>query len=108
MPVSVHGDDGSLYRKHFVGTSMWKRVEAGRTTWFLPGVRIEHDDGEDADEVRVFYGSFAERDPDGALHFHVTDHVGSVSLVAKSATISPARSRRRMATTTRRTSLSRD
>lgn len=80
MAIVVHGDDGQLYRKHYLGNSLWKRVEGDETTYFLPSTRITTD-GEGNDSVRTYYAELAERDDDGDLHFTVTDRLGSAELV---------------------------
>jgi RHS repeat-associated protein len=82
MPIKqVNG--GTVVTKAFVGESMWKRVEPGKTTYFLPGVRVENG------KYRKYYGSFAERDPDdgGKLKFYHGDHLGSSTLVTDAGTV---------------------
>lgn len=70
--------------KFYLGETLWKKVEGGHTTYYLPSARVE--DGR----FRKFFGSFAERSPndgvagsgnDGKLKFYHSDHLGSASLV---------------------------
>ncbi len=78
ITIASRGPGGDA-RRHVLGDLVWKTVEGDLTSWYLPGVRIESAGGED--EVFYDYGSVAERDPDGALHFHVRDLLGSTALV---------------------------
>jgi RHS repeat-associated protein len=66
-------------KKSFRGEAVWKKVEEGHTTYYLPSVRVE--DGG----LRKFFGSFAERAPDGTLRFYHGDHLGSSTLVTDAA-----------------------
>lgn len=78
VTIGSRGPGGDT-RRHVLGDRVWKKVEGELTTWYLPGVRIESAGGED--EVIHDYGTVAERDASGALHFHVRDLLGSTALV---------------------------
>jgi hypothetical protein len=75
MPVKqVRG--ATTVTKWFVGEQLWKRVEPGKVTYFLPSERIENG------KLRKFFGAFAERSPDdGRIKFYHSDHLGSSTLV---------------------------
>jgi len=75
MPTKVTQNGATVYKKFFVGESLWKKVEPGITTFYLPAMRIENG------QVRKFFSGFAERSPDGSLKFYHNDHLGSASLV---------------------------
>jgi RHS repeat-associated protein len=75
MPTKVVQGGATMYQKSFLGESLWKKVEPGLTTYYLPSMRIE------GTQVRKFFGGFAERSPDGSLKFYHGDHLGSASLV---------------------------
>jgi RHS repeat-associated protein len=79
MPIT-ESDGATRVTKSFVGEALWKRVDPGGTTYFLPQVRIENG------KPRKSYGVFAERDPtDGQLKFYHPDHLGSAVLVTDTA-----------------------
>lgn len=68
--------------KSYLGETLWKKVEAGLVTYYLPSARFENG------RFRKFFGAFAERSPndgtpgnDGKLKFYHNDHLGSASLV---------------------------
>jgi RHS repeat-associated protein len=71
--------------KAFRGEVVWKKVEAGTTTYYLPSLRVENG------KHRKQFGPFAERDPDdtscgapaGCLKFYHRDHLGSSALVTR-------------------------
>lgn len=79
MPATVVQGGSTMYQKFFVGESLWKKVEPAGTTYYLPSMRIENN------QVRKFFGGFAERSPDGSLKFYHGDQLGSASLVTDSA-----------------------
>jgi RHS repeat-associated protein len=76
--MAVRATQGSVERnrKSFVGTTLWKKVENGVTTHYLPGVLVENG------QHRKFFDSFAERSPDGSLKFYHPDHLGSSTVVS--------------------------
>ena len=58
--------------KSFIGESLWKKVENGVTTYYIPSLRFENG------VPRKYYGAFAERSAeDGRLRFYHGDHLGS-------------------------------
>ena len=63
--------------KSFVGESLWKKVEKGVTTNYLPSMRIENG------VARKYYGTSAERleQGDRQLRFYHPDHLGSSSVM---------------------------
>ena len=63
--------------KSFVGESLWKKVEKGVTTYYLPSMRIENG------VARKYYGSSAERleQGDRQVRFYHPDHLGSSSVM---------------------------
>ncbi len=64
------------YDKQFLGESLWKKVEGGAVTYYLPSLRIE------GGKHRKFYGAFAERSSeDSLLRFYHPDHLGSSTVV---------------------------
>jgi RHS repeat-associated protein len=76
--------------KSFVGESLWKKVQGGTTTYYLPSLHVENG------LHRKYYGHFAERDIGdkttcttnasfGCLKFYHLDHLGSVTLVTNAA-----------------------
>jgi len=75
MPIRVVQNGVTMYQKFFLGESLWKKVEPGITTYYLPSMRIENG------QVRKFFDGFAERSPDGSLKFYHGDYLGSASLV---------------------------
>jgi RHS repeat-associated protein len=75
MPINVVQSGVTIYQKFFLGESLWKKVEPGVTTYYLPSMRLENG------LFRKFFGGFAERSPDGTLKFYHNDHLGSASLV---------------------------
>ena len=64
-----------IEKNNYVGEVRWKKQEAGSVTYYLPAMRVE--DGA----FRKFFGSFAERSPDGRLRFYHNDHLGSAALI---------------------------
>ncbi|HEX4961257.1 MAG TPA: RHS repeat-associated core domain-containing protein, partial [Thermoanaerobaculia bacterium] len=62
-------------RKSFLGEELWKKVEGGTTTLYLPSLLLENG------VPRKFFGTFAERSPDGSLKFYHSDHLGSSTVV---------------------------
>jgi RHS repeat-associated protein len=63
-------------QKYFLGEALWKKVQVGTTTYYLPGMRIENG------VVRKMYGSYAERSAeDQQLRFYLRDQIGSSTLV---------------------------
>jgi RHS repeat-associated protein len=62
-------------RKSFVGEELWKKLEGGTTTLYLPSLLLENG------VPRKFFGIFAERSPDGSLKFYHGDHLGSSTVV---------------------------
>ena len=68
-------------RKSFLGEELWKKVEGGVTTLYLPGVRVENG------QHRKFFGMMAERSPDGTLKFYHGDHLGSSTVVTDSSRV---------------------
>ncbi len=79
MPIQVVQGGVTQYQKFFLGESLWKKVEAGVTTYYLPSMRVENG------QFRKFFGGFAERSPDGSLKFYHNDHLGSASLVTNAS-----------------------
>jgi RHS repeat-associated protein len=81
MPVQVKSG-GKTVDKSFVGEAVWKKVENGTTTYYLPAERVENG------KLRKLYGSFGEKDPDdaGAIKLYHGDHLGSATLVTKGGT----------------------
>jgi RHS repeat-associated protein len=75
MATKVVQGGVTKYQKFFLGESLWKKVESGLTTYYLPSLRIENG------QYRKFFGGFAERSPDGTIKFYHGDHLGSSSLV---------------------------
>lgn len=62
-------------RKSFLGESLWKKVENGTTTLYLPSMLLENG------TPRKFFSPFAERSPDGSLKFYHGDHLQSSTVV---------------------------
>jgi RHS repeat-associated protein len=62
-------------RKSFLGEELWKKVEGGTTTLYLPSLLLENG------VPRKLFGAFAERSPDGTLKFYHGDHLGSSTVV---------------------------
>ena len=75
MATRVVQSGVQMNQKSFIGEGLWKKVEPGLTTYYLPGLRLENN------QYRKFYASFAERSPDGTFNFYHNDHLGSASLV---------------------------
>jgi RHS repeat-associated protein len=76
MPTFVSGGAATTTtEKYFLGEALWKKVQGGVVTYFLPSMRVE--DGL----ARKYFGSFAERSTDGTLKFYQSDHLGSATLV---------------------------
>lgn len=76
LPEATSNGGALVNRKWFLGEEMWKRLGgAGLTTLYMPGVRIE------GGQPRKFFGTLAERSPDGSLEFYHPDHLGSSTLV---------------------------
>ncbi|HYC61124.1 MAG TPA: RHS repeat-associated core domain-containing protein [Thermoanaerobaculia bacterium] len=80
MPITV--TTGSVVaQKSYVGESLWKKVENGVTTYYLPALRAENA------ITRKYYGAFAERggldgSPNGReLRFYHPDHLGSSAVM---------------------------
>jgi RHS repeat-associated protein len=77
MPVKITA--GALItEKSFVGESLWKKVEQGVTTYYLPSMRIENG------VARKYYGGFAERleqPGNRQLRFYHPDHLGSSAVM---------------------------
>src|SRR5262249_22204177 len=65
----------STTQKYFSGESLWKKVQGSTATYYLPSLRVENG------QYRKYYGSFAERSPDGSLKYYHNDHLGSSVLV---------------------------
>jgi RHS repeat-associated protein len=79
MPIQVSGGAATTpTQKFFLGEALWKKAQAGTTTYYLPSMRVENG------VPRKYYGSFAERDTDGSLKFYQGDHLGSSTLVTDS------------------------
>jgi RHS repeat-associated protein len=79
MPIQVSGGAATTpTQKYFLGESVWKKAQAGTTTYYLPSMRIENG------VPHKYYGSFAERDVDGSLKFYQSDRLGSSTLVTDS------------------------
>jgi RHS repeat-associated protein len=81
MPARVAA--GSVVTdKSFVGEVLWKKVEPGMTTYYLPSMRVENG------VARKYYGGFAERleqTGDRQLRFYQPDHLGSSSVMTDQA-----------------------
>jgi RHS repeat-associated protein len=76
MPAFVSGGAAATStEKYFLGEALWKKVQGGVVTYFLPSMRVE--DGL----ARKYFGTFAERSTDGTLKFYQSDHLGSATLV---------------------------
>jgi RHS repeat-associated protein len=75
MAQQVSRGGATLTTKSFIGESVWKKVEAGATTYYLPEMRVENG------QSRKYFSSFAERDTDGSLKYYHGDLLGSSSLV---------------------------
>ncbi|HWW60326.1 MAG TPA: RHS repeat-associated core domain-containing protein, partial [Thermoanaerobaculia bacterium] len=77
MPARV--TTGSIVAdKSYIDGMLWKKVEQGVTTYYLPELRIENG------VARKYYGAYAERvEQPGArqLRFYQPDHLGSSSVV---------------------------
>ncbi len=67
--------------KYFLGEELWKKVEGGTTTLYLPSLLLENG------VPRKLFGSFAERSPDGSLKFYHSDHLGSSTVVTDATQI---------------------
>jgi RHS repeat-associated protein len=82
MPVK-QARGATVVTKSFVGEELWKRVEPGKITYFLPSERIENG------KLRKLFGKFAERDSDDSnrLKFYHWDHVGSSTLVTDAGAV---------------------
>jgi RHS repeat-associated protein len=80
MPIQVVGGAATTpTQKYFLGESLWKKVQAGTTTYYLPSMRLENG------VPHKYFGAFAERDVDGSLKFYQGDHLGSSTLVTDSS-----------------------
>lgn len=66
---------GITIQRFYLGETLWKKVESGQTTYYLPSLRKE------SEGYRKFFTGFAERSPDGTLKFYHNDHLGSASLM---------------------------
>jgi RHS repeat-associated protein len=69
---------GIVADKSYVGETLWKKVEQGVTTYYLPSIRIENG------AARKYYGRYAERleaPGDAQLRFYHPDHLGSSSVM---------------------------
>lgn len=77
MPVAMTGGPlgTATTQKYFLESSLWKKVQGGTTTYYLPDMRVEN-----GAAIKFFTG-FAERSTDGTLKFYHDDHLGSSTLV---------------------------
>ena len=76
LPETTTSNGALVNRKSFLGEEMWKRADGtGLTTLYMPSLRIE------GGQPRKFFGTFAERSPDGSLEFYHPDQLGSSTLV---------------------------
>src|SRR5262249_44351463 len=75
MPVQVARGGSAPVTKSFVGESVWEKIEAGTTTYYLPSMRVGKG------QIRKHFGGFAERETGGSLKFYRGDHLGSSPLV---------------------------
>lgn len=81
MPVKVTAGP-TVTEKSFLGESLWKKVEQGVTTYYLPSMRVENG------VYRKFYGAYAERletPGDRRLRFYHPDLLGSSSAMTDNA-----------------------
>jgi RHS repeat-associated protein len=81
MPAKVT-TGSAVTDKSFVGEALWKKVEPGMTTYYLPSMRVENG------VARKYYGGFAERleqAGDRQLRFYQPDHLGSSSVMTDQA-----------------------
>jgi RHS repeat-associated protein len=85
MPVQVTQGGITQNQKLFLGELLWKKIEPGLTTYYLPSLRIENGG------YRKFFGSFAERSPDGQLRFYHNDHLGSAALITNASGVEQRR-----------------
>ncbi len=75
MAIQASLGGATQNRKSFLGQELWKKVEGGTTTLYLPSLLLENG------TPRKFFGSFAERSPDGSLKFYHGDQLGSSTVV---------------------------
>ena len=76
MPIAMSGGAaGAGTQKFFLEAAVWKKVQNGVTTYYLPDLRIENG------SVIKYFSGFAERSADGSLKFYHGDHLGSATLV---------------------------
>jgi RHS repeat-associated protein len=76
LPIRVRNGGSIITEKSFVDGTLWKKVEQGVTTYYLPSMRVENG------VARKYYGEFAERvelPGDRRLRFYHPDHLGSSS-----------------------------
>lgn len=66
-------------RKSFLADQLWKKVENGITTYYLPSLLVENG------ACRKLYDALAERSPDGSLQFYHPDHLGSSTVTTSAA-----------------------
>lgn len=78
MATQVAGAWGST-ESWFVAEARWKKKEGSTFTYYLPAARVENG------ALRKFFGSYAERSPDGELRFYHPDHLGTSTLVTNAA-----------------------
>src|SRR5262249_52423383 len=73
----------AVVTKAYLDEQLWKRVEPGRVTYFLPSLRVENG------KLRKVFGGFAERDPDDGnqIKFYHSDHLGSSTLVTQGGAV---------------------
>jgi RHS repeat-associated protein len=78
MPTLVQHGNQVVAARWFTGEAVWKKLEGGVATYYLPHLRIE------GPKARKFYDSFAERSAeDGRLRFYHNDNLGSSVLLTK-------------------------
>lgn len=84
MPTKLVQSGVTINQKSFLGETLWKKVEAGLTSYYLPSLLIEID-SSGIRRYRKYFDDFAERSPDGTLKFYHNDHLGSAALVTNLA-----------------------
>lgn len=79
MPIRA-ARDGKTVTRRYIGESMWRKNDAGRTVLYAGDVRYEVEPGKGIDEGvfrKAIAGNLAERETDGRLRFYHSDLIGS-------------------------------
>ncbi|HYC62585.1 MAG TPA: RHS repeat-associated core domain-containing protein [Thermoanaerobaculia bacterium] len=77
MPVTVAAGAVNIQRS-YIGHALWKKVEQGKTTYYLPSMHVENG------VATKYYGTLAERTEQAGnrgLRFYHADHLGSSSVM---------------------------